>query len=1144
MVMKKNIMGVNLFRSIMKSIGRYVAIVAIIALGSGLFVGLLATKSDMIATGQEYLDEQNMFDLRLLNPYGWTDEELAQIKNIGLVHEAEPYITMDVIATLGETGTESVYRLHEIPEMINKVCLRGGRMPAAPNECLADGLHASDKVLGKTFKVSSSNTEESLDSLSQTEFTVVGYVSSPLYMDMNRGSTTLGNGSVSAFVYVMPDVIQQDSYTQIDITLHGDYEIYSDEYDRALEESAEAIKPMLIPLVQKRYEVVYAQAKESLAQGQKELEDGIEEYKQGKLDADRELEAARKQLETAQLEIETNSAKIYDGEKQLKDAQNLINQSELELSKGKSLAYSQLSDASTALIENYSSVQTNLNTVNGALIEVESGLAQLDAGITQLETGLNQLDLTISLTETMIGSMDTALQSAQRALEYAQNQGLLDQDSLKELESRIKELTDQKNEYSQQLEQLRQDRETYAKQLDELRVQREEALKTQNELEESKAMLNDAMDQIQQGFKELENSKLQVEAQFASAEASIQAAKVSLNAQTQELENGKKDLEEGKHQLLDGWNEYWAGADEAGRQLSEAQLEIAQGREKLLDAQKLIESMKPVDPYILDRNTNVGYVALNNNSDIVAGVSKVFPAFFLLVAALVCITTMTRMVEDERTQIGTLKALGYGNFSIVSKYLIYAGSAAIVGCGLGTFVGSIVFPKILWGAYSLIINVKPDIKIVFDLPLCIGVVSTYTVVILLVTWCCCRLILRDVPAELIRPKAPASGKKILLERFTFWNKLRFLDKVMFRNIFRYRQRLLMMLVGIGGCTALLVTGFGLGDSIMDIVSYQFEEVTVYDMQVQFTEGQSSSQKENFVQALSGNVSQICFAHQSSVDVDFGGQTKSLYLIAADSTLEKCYDLHTGNKKLQMPGPDQALLSRGTAESLGVKAGDRIVVRNSNLQRLELTVSGVFDNNVYNYVIVSPETVIAAWGEKPEEQIAYLNLLDGQDAHQVSTLISENADVMNIMISQDLAEQVGSMLQALNSVVVTVVICASLLAIIVVYNLTNINISERIREIATIKVLGFNEVESALYVFKENLLLSAFGAVLGLIGGKFLLDFVMSQIRIDMVWMDARILPLSLVWSVVITILSSLIVDFLLYFKLDKINMAEALKSVE
>jgi len=619
---------------------------------------------------------------------------------------------------------------------------------------------------------------------------------------------------------------------------------------------------------------------------------------------------------------------------------------------------------------------------------------------------------------------------------------------------------------------------------------------------------------------------------------------MELNTKAAELEAGLAALEEGKQALQEGWKTYYTGAQEARKELSDGAEVLADADKQLKEAKHTLDTMAAPETFILDRNTNIGYVAVNNNSDIVAGVSRVFPVFFLLVAALVCITTMTRIVEEERTQIGTLKALGYSNIRIAGKYLFYAGSAAILGCGLGVFVGSVVFPMILWQGYGIILTLGKQIDIVFDIPLCLIVVGVYALVMLLVTWSCCRLALREVPAELIRPKAPTSGKKILLEYLSFWEKLSFLNKVTLRNIFRYRQRLIMMLIGIGGCTALLITGFGIGDSIVDIVSYQFERVTPYDMQVQFSSGLDEEQRTQFRKDLSGQILSVGFAHQSSVELDYDGTAKNVYMIAPKDPIDDYFDLHNGDRSVQFPGEGEAILSVGIAEAMGIRSGDEVVLRDSDMNMLSLKVADIFDNNVYNYIIVSPETVISQIGQEPEYQIAYVNVPDGLDPHSVGAKISNREDVLILSVSEDLANSVGSMLDAMNSIVLTVIVCAGLLAVIVLYNLTNINITERLREIATIKVLGFYEGESAAYVFKENLILSVMGACLGILGGKFLLDFVMSQIRLDMVWLPPRIQPISLLLSVAITLLMAVLVDFILYFRLEKINMAEALKSVE
>jgi len=413
-----------------------------------------------------------------------------------------------------------------------------------------------------------------------------------------------------------------------------------------------------------------------------------------------------------------------------------------------------------------------------------------------------------------------------------------------------------------------------------------------------------------------------------------------------------------------------------------------------------------------------------------------------------------------------------------------------------------------------------------------------------VTWYCCRRALEEEPAELIRPKAPEAGKKIFMEYLPFWHRISFLNKVTIRNIIRYRQRLAMMLVGIGGCTALLLTGFGLRDSIVNVVDFQFENVTVYDMTVYFSEGQTQEQQERFVKLTDDCIENVLFYNQISVELEHDNQVKEIYLMTADSKIQEFIDFKNGNEPIPMPGVGEVLLTVGVSEAMGIQTGDQIVMRNADMEQLELTVSGIYDNHVYNYAVLIPETIEEQWGRTPEKQMAFVQAAEGHDIYEVSTVVTGLSGVQNVSISQDLANMVGSMMDALDLVVWVIVVCAGLLAVIVLYNLTNININERIREIATIKVLGFNASETAAYVFKENISLTVIGAGVGLGLGYLLLLFVMQQIKIDMVWFKAIVMTPSYLWAVVLTMLSACIVNFVFYFKLDKINMAEALKSVE
>ena len=1156
--MRKNVMAKNLRQSILNSITRYIAIMLIIALGAAMFVGLRATKGDMIQTGQEYMDSQNMFDLRLLNSYGWTDENVAEIAAIDGVVDAEGMIYTDVLARVDGFTSETVFKVHTIPERINMPYLIGGRMPQSADECLVDGAQFGEECLGKTFTLSSRNEDDTLESFTEHTFTIVGYVSSPLYFDMSRGTTTLGSGTVTAYMYVMPEAMEVDYYSEICVTMPGDYAVYTEEYHDALDEMAEYIKPLLEPIAYGRYESVMAEAEESYQEGYAEYMDGLNEYQDARDDAMAQLEDARQELIDGQAEIDENRLLLEDALVQIAEGQQTINENALlivqsreELAQAKSSAYSQIASANTQLLENRKLVTENLRTVEDALAQLDDGMAMLDDGITQLEDGLEQMAMMEMLIETMLGVMDVGVDTARSTLDQAKNSGLVDEETIAEMELRLAELEAQRDDYQQQYDELVENQVTYSAQLEELYVQREELSVQREEVVAAKQELDDALTTIDNGFIELQSNQTMMENEFASAAAQLESgqmeldiAQMELDDRKQEVEDGLEELEKAQQQIYDGWESYREGRDQAMRELSEAELKLLEGQVELTEARETIDSFKEPDIYALGRNTNVSYMSLDSNSDIVEGVSAVFPVFFLLIAALVCITTMTRMVEEERTQIGTLKALGYSNAAIIGKYLAYAGSAAILGCGVGVLVGSQIFPLIIWEAYNIILNIRPNITLLIDVPLCTIVVVAYTAVTLAVTGYCCRSLLREVPAELIRPKAPTSGKKIFLEYLPFWQSFSFLNKVMLRNIFRYRQRLLMMMVGIGGCTALLLTGFGVRDSIVDIVNYQYEEVTLYDMEVRFSEGVDEKDREEFETEIGRCVGDIVYAHQSSVEIDFGGQTRDILMISVGPEFENYVDFHSGSEPLSMPGPGEALLTIGTADKLGVKTGDTVTIRDPDLNSLTLTISGVYDNNVYNYIIVAPETIEAQWGESPEMQMAYITVNDTQDVHYASTKITAYDGVMSVTVSEDLAEQVNSMLGALDLVVITVVVCAGLLSITVLYNLTNINITERIREIATIKVLGFNAGESAAYVFKENMLLSVMGSCVGLFFGRWLLEYVMSQIKVDMVWMQARLLPESYVWAIGLTLLSAVIVDFVLYFKLEKINMAEALKSVE
>lgn len=1154
MVMKrKNVLTKNLLRTISKSFGRYVAIMAIIALGAATFVGLLSTKGDMIATGQEYMEKQNMFDLRLLSAYGWTQAELDKVVKMDGVETAEGIISMDVLGSKSGEGKDQVYKLYSIPDTVNKVYLIGGRMPERDNECLIDARGVTDAVLGTTFTVSGENETGTLDSLNVKTYTVVGYVNTPLYMDLSRGSTSLGNGSVSAFIYLPRDAFNVDYFTEIDITLAGDYDIYSDKYDQILKEMAEKLEPGVTLLAGDRLAVVKAEAEGLYADGLKEYEDGLKEYEDAREEALSALDEALKELEEAQKEIQDGEKSLNDGLKQIEDGQKEIDRLRKEIQKGweelpqkKAETYEMLDNKLKEILENKKLVEENLPLVNDGLKQINDGLKQMEDGISQLEDGLKQISDGLAQIELGLTLGKMQIQSIERQLKTESNP-----DKIAKLQADLADIQAEIDSYETQKQELVAMQDKYAKQLADLKEQYDPLVAQRNELLETRKTLLDAQKQITDGLVAVEEGRKTADKEFAAAEKKLKDGEKELDAAQKELDQKKQEAEdcivalaEGKAELEKGWSEYRDAKQEAEKELADAKKILDDAADDLEEAARKIANMTEAEVFILDRNTNIGYLSLSSNADIVAGISRVFPAFFLLVAALVCITTMTRMVEEERTQIGTFKALGYSEGDVVKKYMLYAGSASVFGCGFGVLFGSVLFPVVLWKVYNILLNITPDVLLRLDIPLCLAVVLVYAAVMLAVTWYCCHKTLKEVPAELIRPRAPTSGKKIFLEYLPFWKHISFLNKVMLRNVFRYYQRLLMMLLGIGGCTALLLTGFGIRDSIVNTVPVQYNQISIYDMEVYFSDGQRPEEQLAFKDALKEDAQSVHFFYQTTVDIGFGGREGELSMIVSDNSLTDYIHFTQDGQPLPMPGLGEAYLSVGTADKMGVKVGDTVTLRDSDMQVLTVKVAGIYLNHVRNFAIVTPDTVAQQWGYCPAYQMAYVNVQDGMDVHEIGAKVSEVDEVINISITQDLEEQTSKMLEAMNLIVVVVIVFSGALAIIVMYNLTNINITERIREIATIKVLGFRAFESAAYVFKENLLLTGMGICIGLFGGKWLLNFVMSQIQVNTVWFMPQLDSISYVLGVVITIISSLLVDFLLYFKLEKINMAEALKSVE
>lgn len=553
--------------------------------------------------------------------------------------------------------------------------------------------------------------------------------------------------------------------------------------------------------------------------------------------------------------------------------------------------------------------------------------------------------------------------------------------------------------------------------------------------------------------------------------------------------------------------------------------------------------------YILSRNTNVGYACFESDVDIVNNIAKVFPLFFFLVAALVCITTMNRMVEEQRTQIGTLKALGYSNASIIGKYIIYSGSAAIIGSVFGFMVGTHIFPLVIWEVYRIMYSFNNDVVYVFN--------TTLAIISLIVALFCsigatvlsCHHELASVAAELMRPKAPKNGKRIFLEHIPFiWKRLKFLHKVSIRNVLRYKKRFFMMVLGISGCTALLVAGFGIKDSISNLVPKQYGEVHIYDATVTFALPIDNTLIESLNTEFSDIVDSYALTHEESVTITKDDTTKNLSLVVfkEPDNVPGFINLHNSadGESVSFKTPGTAVITHHTANLLNIRVGDNITVADGDYNEFTVEVSGIAENYIDNYIFISPTTYELLLDKSIEYRSAYINLKNDSDFDEATARISSIPFVLSAYNNRTFINRFDSMISSLDYIVILVIVCAAALAFIVLYNLTNINITERIREIATIKVLGFYPRETSAYVFRENIVLTAVGALIGLLLGRLLHSFIMYNIELETVVFEVYISLRSYMISFILTFVFAMLVNQFMKLKLKNINMAESLKSIE
>ncbi len=1120
--------GKDLRRSITHSWGRFLAIAIIAALGAGFYAGLRMTGPDMRLAGDEYYDGTSLADVRVVSTIGFDEAQIDALRDVEGVSAVMPareadaiseldgvqytlcFQSLDVDAAQASTCDDGFTVQSSDDSYLNRPVLKSGTWPTKSDECLlsSDTVWQTDVHIGDKVRLIE-GTQDLDDSFAEREFTVVGFVNSSYYTcSTNVGSTSLGSGRLTSFVFV-PDSAFADDYpiTEAFIAVDGarDLPWASDAYQAKVDEVANRIDAIADDLKASRIEGLQADA-------QATLDEKRAEYEQKKADA-------LAQLDDGQATLDDSKAQLDSAAAELESAKTTIAQSESQLASGRA----QYESGVAELADQRSQAQAALAQAQQAI----DGLSMAIAGVQAQIDALNPTDPAYEETKAQLEAQKTALE---QQLDQAQK-------SLSQLQQQQAQLKSQKTEIETGIAQL------------------------QAGIAQIDTETAGVPEQLAAGEQELAAQKAAANQGFASGQASLDAAAAQLAQGQAQLDEGRAQLESGQAEYADGLSQWENGAAELADKRAQAEAEFADAEAQLADAQAEVDDIATMDAdvYALDLKKNIGAESFRSDAGRIDQIAQVFPLLFFLVAALVSLTTMTRMVDEERVLIGTFKALGYSNGRIASKYLLYAMVASGVGSIVGIVLLSQFLPWFIMNAYA-IIYVVPCRPTPIDPALFLLAAGLSVGITVAATLFAAMATLREKPAALMLPRAPKAGKRILLERIRpLWSRMSFSWKVTARNLFRYKRRFFMAIIGIAGCTGLLLTGLGLQNAINDIIDKQYGELYHYNAIVRMDSDVADAEKNAVAKRVEADSegpkawvlteNKIVRTPGASDDID---QRVELNVPQDTQEFGNFNTLRTrvGHKPLAIDD-EGVLISEKLATKLGVSVGDSIAIYdedaigNATGEGREVRVSGIMENYVAQYVLMSPVLYESTMGEAPSYATLLANVAEGNDVREVfSDDVLAMDGVKTVTYNDETINSYRSMLKSVDSVVVVLVVAAALLAFVVLYNLTNINITERVREIATLKVLGFTPHEVNAYIYRETMLLSLIGAFVGLFLGIAMEGYVVITAEVDQVMFGREIHALSFIIAFALTILFSVIVTLAMKFKLKKIDMVESLKSVD
>ena len=1099
----RNRLVTDTLREVHHTFPRFLSLLVLSALAVCFLAGLRATAPDMKLSADAYFDQQNLMDLHIASTLGLTQEDVDAIAEEEGVASVQGAYTIDALVPMDNQEMVVKVLSYSGEGDVNQPALVEGRLPEGEDECLVEPLflELSGLSIGDTISLDTGERDYA-DALSVEEVTIVGTANSPLYIALDRGSSTLGTGSVDAFLILPVESFTMDYYTDAYLLAEGasELETYSDEYEELVDQLAQQLEP----LSKERSALRYDEASQAISDAEDELAQAEEEANQQLTDAEaeitssrQELDDAKKQLEDAKKQLDSGEAQYAAGMEQLESGWQALDAASLELEDGK---------------EQYEQGQTAYQAAL-ALYQIQAAAVER-----QLET---QADLE--------ASTQARTQATQAALQAATEAALEDPLSYMEVYNRVYEETYQSiydTAYAQAYAQAQEN----SSQWQELQTSKAQLDQTKAQLDAAKAQLNQGEIEYRAGVRQLESSQRQLE------------------ASREELDQGWEDYETGLQQWEDGEKAYQEGYESYTQSRQEAEDQLKDGRKEVEQAKRDLTLLEDGEWYILDRNTNTGYVSYSMDADRIANLAAVFPLIFFLVAALVSLTTMTRMVEEQRTTIGGLKAMGFSRGSIAIKYVGYGFLSSVIGAVLGLAVGLTLLPWIICTAWSAMYTIG-DIHYSFEAATSLLAAGAAVGTVTLAALLACFSTLAATPAQLMRPKAPPVGKRIFLERITpLWRKLSFHYKITLRNLFRYQKRFWMTVAGIGGCAALIVTAFGVRGSIMGVMEEQFDVLYHYSAQVGLVDEITPLELEEVEDTLSesGLVDDSLACRVETVTAQSESYTLDCYLQTTPSQeeLSRFVELRHRTDDVPVTLPDDgAVITDKMASLLGVEVGDTITLDGES--RVTITVADITEHYVQHYIYVSDTYYETLFGEAPTANTVLVDFpVEESGAGELESQLVSLDGVSSLTLLSDTADTFSSSMESVDYAVILIIFCAAALAFVVLMNLTNINITERLRELATLKVLGFYNREVSAYIYRENAILTVFGVLAGMVLGKFLHQWLILTVEVDMVMFD-RVLDLSsYLWAAVLTVVFSLAVNLTARRKLRDLDMVEALKSVE